>query len=110
MKILEINKEGYTVYFLKGDIDMDNSHRLLEDFDELIKRNETKVLMDFSAVTYINSSGLAALVEMFHRLKDIHGQMRFCGMNQSVRNVFEITRLTKLFENDNAHENAPEDV
>ena len=54
--------------------------------------------MDFAAVSYIDSSGLATLIEMFQRLKKSGGKMRICCMNQKIKNVFEITKLHKLFE------------
>jgi anti-sigma B factor antagonist len=54
--------------------------------------------VDFSAVSYIDSSGLATLIEMFQRLKKIGGRMRFANMDQKIKNVFDITKLHKLFE------------
>jgi len=63
-----------------------------------MKNGEKKVLIDLSGVTYIDSSGLATLIEMFQRLKKIGGKLRLSSMNEKVKNVFEITKLYKLFE------------
>jgi anti-anti-sigma factor len=83
---------------LEGEIDINNSPELRKSFDALVKKNEKKVLVEFTSVTYIDSSGLATLIEMFQRLKKTGGQMRFSGMNQKIKNTFEITKLNKLFE------------
>lgn len=83
---------------LEGEININNSPDLRKVFDEFIKRNEKKVLIDFTNVTYIDSSGLATLIEMLQRMKKIGGRMRFSNMDQKVKNIFEITKLHKLFE------------
>jgi anti-sigma B factor antagonist len=98
VKIREEKSNDVVMCILEGDININNSPELRKIFDGIIKRNEKKVLVDFSGVTYIDSSGLATLIEMFQRLKKIDGALRFCNMNQKVKNVFEVTRLHKLFE------------
>lgn len=98
MKIQEEINEGAAVCFLEGEIDITTSPELRKNFDELIKRNERRILVDFSSVTYIDSSGLATLIEMYQRLKKIQGKVRFCGMKDGIKNIFEITKLHKLFE------------
>lgn len=109
MILQEEKNEGAAVCLLEGEIDINTSPQLRKSFDELIRRNEKKVLLDFSAVTYIDSSGLATLIEMYQRLKKIQGRMRFCGMNESVKNIFEITKLYKFFEVFDNRESAQED-
>ena len=55
------------------------------------------MLIDFSDVGYIDSSGLATLIEMLQRLKKSGGKLCFSSMSEKVKNVFEITKLDKLF-------------
>jgi anti-anti-sigma factor len=109
MILQEEKNDGAAICHLKGEIDINTAPQLRKSFDELIRRNEKKVLLDFSAVTYIDSSGLATLIEMYQRLKKIQGQMRFCGMSESVKNIFEITKLYKLFEIFDSRQSAQED-
>ena len=98
MKIREEKRNDAVVCFLEGEININNSPELRKAFDGLIAKSEKKVIIDFSAVTYIDSSGLATLIEMFQRLKKIGGRLRFSNMDQKIKNVFEITKLHKLFE------------
>lgn len=98
MNINEERLNDVLVCMLEGQIKMDNSPELRKAFDNLVKREEKKIILDFSQVSYIDSSGLATLIEMFQRLKKIGGRLRFSNMNQKVMSVFEITRLNEFFE------------
>jgi anti-anti-sigma factor len=98
VKIKEEKSGDILICVLEGEIDISNSSQLRKTFDDFIKRNEKKVLVDFSDVSYIDSSGLATLIEMLQRIKKVGGKMRSCSMNQKVSNIFEITKLHKLFE------------
>ena len=97
MNIIEEKLNDVLICKPQGEINISNSGELRKAFDGLIKKNEKKVLVVFSAVPYIDSSGLATLIEMFQRLKKIGGILRFSNLDQKVRNVFEITKLLKLF-------------
>ncbi|MFA5157184.1 MAG: STAS domain-containing protein [Candidatus Omnitrophota bacterium] len=98
MKINEEKSGDILVCAIEGEIDITTSPQLRKAFDEFIKRNEKKILVEFLNVAYIDSSGLATLIEMSQRLKKIGGRIRFSGMNQKIKNVFEVTKLHKLFE------------
>jgi anti-sigma B factor antagonist len=98
VKIKEEKSNDVVMCILEGEININSSPELRKIFEGIIKRNEKKVLVNFSGVTYIDSSGLATLIEMFQRLKKIGGSLRFCNMDQKVKNVFEVTKLHKLFE------------
>jgi len=98
MKIKEEKSNEVAICALEGEININNSPELRKAFDSIIKRSEKKVLVDFSNVSYIDSSGLATLIEMFQRLKKTGGRLRFSSMGQNVKNIFELTKLHKLFE------------
>jgi anti-sigma B factor antagonist len=96
--ITEEKVNDVLICILEGEVNIDNSPELRKAFDDIIKRNEKKIIVDFSRVPYIDSSGLATLIEMLQRLKKINGAVRFSSMEQKVKNVFEITKLHKLFD------------
>lgn len=97
MKIDTENTGEITICKIEGEINIDNSHQLRRSFDDLAKQGVKKIIIDFSSLDYIDSSGLATLIEMFQRLKKIDGSLRLCGLNDKVRSVFEITKLNTLF-------------
>ncbi len=81
----------------EGEINIQTSPQLRKTFDRIIRDNEKRVLIDFSSVTYIDSSGLATLIEMLQRLHRAGGVLRICNLSEKIKNIFEITKLTKLF-------------
>lgn len=95
-----------TVCSLSGEININTSPELRKVFDELITKKVLKVVLDLSAVNYIDSSGLATLIEMLRRMKKYNGKLRLCNLSEKVRSLFEITKLTKLFEMFNKEEDA----
>ena len=109
MKIREEKINDVVICTLEGEVNINNSPELRKAFDEIVRKSEKKVLIDFSSVSYVDSSGLATLIEMFQRLKKIGGRMRFSNMDQKIKNIFEITKLQKLFEIMDTRENALKD-
>lgn len=95
-----------TVCYLSGEININTSPDLRKVFDELITKKTTKVILDLGGVTYIDSSGLATLIEMLRRMKRFDGRLRLSNLSDKVRSLFEITKLTKLFEMFNDEEEA----
>lgn len=57
-----------------------------------------KLLVDFSAVEYLSSAALGALITLDKKLKAATGRMRFCGMDPKIHQVFAVTRLDKIFD------------
>ncbi len=98
MKIVEEKVNDILVCRIDGTIDLNNSPQLRKAFDNYTHNNIKKILMDFSSVTYIDSSGLATLIELMQRLKKLDGKFRIYNMCGKVKNIFEITKLYKLFE------------
>ncbi|MCM8787903.1 MAG: STAS domain-containing protein [Candidatus Omnitrophica bacterium] len=98
MNVKEEKINDIVVCILEGEININTSPDLRKVFEKLIKNNEKKIAIDFSNITYIDSSGLATLIEMLQRLRKIGGKLRLANMSENIRNVFEITKLTKLFE------------
>ena len=97
MKIKEEKIESVVLCIIEGEIDINTSAQLRKTFEEFVRRNEKKILVEFSQVSYIDSSGLATFIEALQHMKKIGCQLRFCDMTQQVKNAFELTKLHKLF-------------
>ena len=63
---------------------------LLQDTD--------RVLVNMSNVTFLDSSGLGALVAIWRNISSKNGEIKLCNIGPSVRTVFEITRMHRIFE------------
>lgn len=91
-------KKDIMVCYIDGDIDINSSPMIKKSFDKLISQKSTKIVINLSKVTYVDSSGLATLVEIFKNMKSYGGRMRLACMSSKIRSLFEITKLEKLFE------------
>ena len=98
MKITTDKQGDIFICKLEGEIDFNNSSDLRKSFVKLIESQAQKVVLDLEKVTYVDSSGLATLVEMLQKLKSSNGQLKLAGLQEKVRSVFEITKLEKIFE------------
>ena len=96
MKHEVIRKQGASIVVLKGDIDLESSPAARE---VLLKSVEGigKVLVDLSSVTYIDSSGVASLVEALQAAKRNGGRFALVAASDPTRRVLELARLDKVF-------------
>lgn len=98
MQIREKKVNDVTVLEIDGEIDLNSSPEMRKKFDELMKNNVAKIVINFQNVNYIDSSGLATIIEMLQRLKKIQGELRMSNLPQKIKNLFEITKIDKLFQ------------
>jgi anti-sigma B factor antagonist len=86
----------------KGEIDMARSPVLRKALGEAMKGRPAKVLLDLSGVPYMDSSGLATLVEALQNARKSQITLLLCGLTPRVRSILEIARLNSVFT---LHEN-----
>lgn len=92
------DKNGITVCRIDGEIDINTSPDIKKSFDKLIANKTPKIVINLSKVTYVDSSGLATLVEILKNMRTYGGRMRLANMSVKIKSLFEITKLEKLFE------------
>jgi anti-sigma B factor antagonist len=92
---------GIVVLELKGPLQMGAECKQLElAFDQLIGENKTRVVLDFTGVTKLDSGGLGKVVNCLSRLKKAGGVMRLAGVKGMVEGVLKLTlvdRLVKIY-------------
>ena len=94
MNVKSFDKDGVTIFQIDGEINISTSPELKKHFEKkLIK----KVVIDLEKVSYIDSSGLATLVELLKKTKSQSGNLGLSGMSDKVKSLFEITKLDRLF-------------
>ena len=92
--------EGVTVS-VAGEIDVATSPVLRRELHAALDTGAARVVVDLSAATFIDSSGLGVLVGALKRLRESNGNgnqtLMLTGLQDAVRKVFEITGLSALF-------------
>ena len=99
-------QQGAELVALHGDLDFHSSSELRLGLMKLVDRQASKILVDFKKVDYIDSSGLAAFVELFQSIKRYDGKLVLFNLNQGVRSVFEIAKLDSIFRLASSEEEA----
>jgi len=94
MDIRTSEKDGFTIVEVNGEINISSSPELKKAFEKI---PANKILINMAKVGYVDSSGLATLVELLKRLKMKGGTLCPTQLSDKVRSLFEITKLDKLF-------------
>ena len=79
----------------EGEVDMHESPKLRAALAAETAKKPSLIIVDLGRVTFIDSSGVATLVEGLKRAKP--AVLALCGMNAAVKDVFELSRLDKVF-------------
>jgi anti-sigma B factor antagonist len=90
---------GGTILDITGDIDLAHSPAMRKALLLEIKEKKTpKVFLNLEKVRYIDSSGIASLVEGLKASRDQGSRLILYGLSKTVREVMELSRLQKIFE------------
>ena len=87
---------GALVACFSGEVDLEHSPTARQVLLDCGDRS-SKVLVDLSGVEYIDSSGVASLVEAFQKAKKNGVEFALVSVNDSARRVLELARLDKVF-------------
>ena len=80
-----------------GNIDFSNSQDLKDKLLELFKKDYKKVILDFSEVESIDSSGLGKLLLFHKKLKEKEGKLIIRNVESDyIKNMFEMIHLNKV--------------
>jgi len=80
-----------------GEIDLARSPSMRARVAEVMKQNPKRVVVDLSGVPYMDSSGVATLVEALQGTRKSGGRLVLCGLTPRVRSILEISRLDTVF-------------
>jgi anti-sigma B factor antagonist len=82
---------------LEGEIDLHVSPRISAALGAMIEQKPLRLVVDLSGVSYIDSSGLAVLIEGMQNVEAYGGKFVLAGLRENVRPIFEIARLDQVF-------------
>ena len=98
MSVKVETKNGVIICYAEGEIDINTSPSIKKSFDKLISSRTPKIIVNLTKVTYVDSSGLATLVEILKNMRSYGGKLKLSNMSSKVKSLFEITKLEKLFD------------
>ncbi len=99
MQIDSRESQGSTILDVSGDIDLAHSPTMRKALlGEIRDKHTPKVFLNLINVRYIDSSGIASLVEGLKASRDQGSRLILYGLSKTVREVMELSRLQKIFE------------
>jgi anti-sigma B factor antagonist len=90
-------ERGTTIVDVVGQIDLGNSPALRKTLLESLKGTDC-VAVNLIAVKYIDSSGIASLLEVLKEARQSKKRLVLFGLTAAVNQVLQLTRLTGVFE------------
>ena len=81
-----------------GILDDIRAGQLRREVGEVVASGATQVLIDLKDVTFVNSSGLSALVSALKTVRTSGGKLFLCSVNDQVKMLFQLTRMDQVFE------------
>ncbi len=99
MQIAARHLDKITIFDITGDIDLATSPELRKALlRELRELRMPRVVLNLKSVRYIDSSGVASLVEGLKASRDVGSRLVLFGLNRTVREVLQLSKLVKIFE------------
>ncbi|HVO56938.1 MAG TPA: STAS domain-containing protein [Dongiaceae bacterium] len=99
MKIATRQVGDATILDLTGDITLFNTPEIRKSMLALLKEQRAaQLIVNMTAVPYIDSSGIAALVEGLKVSRDLKSRFALFGLSKSAKTVLELTHLIRVFE------------
>jgi anti-sigma B factor antagonist len=96
---LAVEKVGdVAVVLVRGDyLDASVTERFRGDMAPIIEANP-RIVLDLSPLEFLDSAGLGALLSCLRRLCAADGDLKLCGLTPAVRDVFEMSRMHRIFD------------
>ena len=91
-------KDRPNVLPLEGEIDLHVSPNVTASLRMMIEKKPKQLIVDLSRVTYIDSSGLAALIEGMQNVEGYGGKFALASLQETIRTIFEIARLDQVLQ------------
>lgn len=98
MEIKTKENNDIVILDIEGEIDLYNAPALKDVIKENIEIQKYNIIINLGKVSYIDSSGIGALISSLSNLKKYQGGLKIISVTGSVRKVFELTKLTNFFE------------
>jgi anti-sigma B factor antagonist len=96
---LETSRSGErTVIAVSGDLDVLTAPQLRDQLIEAVEGGRRRLLVDLTGCTFVDSSGLSALVSGLKRLRSLQGDLELVCPPGNVRRLVELVALDQVFE------------
>ena len=79
-----------------GILDGIHGNKLRQEIVDIIQSGTKNILLDCSKITFMDSSGLSALVMMMKSAKQVNGKFAICSLNDQLKVLLDLTSMDKV--------------
>jgi len=98
MAMLNRTQRDITILYPEGKIVLgDGDQELGEAVRHFLAKGARKIIINFSKVSYLDSSGVGELVGCYTAIKQQGGQLRICCLNARISSLIHMTSLNSVF-------------
>ena|SRR5215210_3227909 len=88
--------EGYAVLRPEGRLNMVAAPRLRSSIERLVQDGNTRVVLDLDDVSFMDSSGLGAVIAGLKGARQAGGDLRLAAVGEQIRTVMRLTNLDRV--------------
>lgn len=92
------NESEHTLINLEGELDAFTAPKLKEDLYALVSKKDNQVIVDLSAVNYMDSTGLGIFIGALKASKQYNSHIILRNPQERIQRLFSITGLTEVME------------
>ena len=100
------NRGGVTLFDIKGDVTVFSEPFLNEAYEKANNEGVKNLLLKFEESAYINSGGIAVLIQLLAKTKQNNQQIGITGLSEHFKKIFNMVGITKFAKIHNSMEEA----
>ena len=81
-----------------GILDGTKGNELRREVSDILGAGADVVLIDFQDITFMNSTGLGAIISALKAVKTAGGRLFICSVSEEVKMLFQLTRMDRVFD------------
>ena len=99
--VMQVKREKQgddVVLTVEGSVDIYSSPELRGELKAALDAQAPRIVIDLGGVTFVDSSGLATLIEGLQKVQRYSGKLLLCNLSQAVLGVFQLANLDHIFQ------------
>ncbi len=98
MELIHEEMSNIVLLTVKGKIDIESSPELKRQVLSIVDSGKKNIYLDFSGVSFVNSSGLGAMINLLKELRKKNASMTIINPSNFIKSLFKLTQLDKIFK------------
>jgi anti-anti-sigma factor len=98
MELTELKQDQVMIVSIQGRLDTTNYMVLEKRLMELIDEGQIHLVINCKSMDYVSSSGLRILLMALKKVTSLKGRFILCALQDNIREIFEISGFTSIFD------------